>query len=567
MDIPLKDKPLIAQPNFNILLEVKSPYFKKAREEISGFLELVKSPTLFFTYKMTNISLWNGFSTGFTEKKILDALNTYAKFPLPPVVTQFVKDNAYNYGRIQLRPHDENYIKAYSKDSRLLKDISKNQTIAKYVVEFLDDNNFIFPKALQGLFKADMIHLNFPVDDRVGFQAGDPFPINEQHQEEFSFRDYQIESVDTFLGKDNRDGAGVIVLPCGSGKTIVGIDVMIRLKMKTVIITPNVTALKQWKKEILRLTDVREEDIGEYSGEQKLIKPITIATYQIIVYRKSKDAEFKHFQIFSKENWGLVIYDEIHMLPAPIFRTIAAIQAKRRLGLTATLVREDHREREVFALVGPKKYDLPWKELEKTNFIANALCFEIKIPMNWLESQNYFKEKEKNKFRIASENPEKLKVIAELLELFKNKSVLIIGQYLEQLELISQRFDLPLITGKTPNSEREVTYQDFKVGTLKTLVVSKVANFAVDLPNATVAIQVSGTFGSRQEEAQRLGRIIRPKDDGINMAYFFNLVTFDSQEEYFSQNRRRFLTEQGYTYKVFSMETIKDLQAMLGDLS
>lgn len=561
--ISLKEKPLIVQPNFNILLEVKSPYFKKAREEIGDFLELVKSPSLFFTYKMTNISLWNGFALGLKEEKILQVLNAFSKFPIPPVIDQFVKDNARNYGRIKLLPQDENYIKAYSDDSKLLKDVSKNRDIAKYSIIFLDDNNFIFPKALQGLFKADLINLNLPVDDQVGFSDGEALSIRQKQGKGFSFRPYQTESVDSFLGKDNRDGAGVIVLPCGSGKTIVGIQAMIRLGMKTLIITPNIISLKQWKTEILRLTNVSPDDIGEYSGEQKKIKPITIATYQIIVYRRNKQEEFKHFAIFSKEDWGLVIYDEIHLLPAPIFRTIAAIQAKRRLGLTATLVREDQREREVFALVGPKKYDLPWKELEKFNFIATAFCFEIKIPMTWSTRQSYFEGKEKNKFRISSENPKKLKAIAHLLDLFEGKNILIIGQYIEQLKIISKEFDLPIVTGKTPNSDREIIYQDFKIGKVKILVVSKIANFAIDLPNASVAIQVSGTFGSRQEEAQRLGRIIRPKKDSKNTAYFFNLVTTDSQEEYFSQNRKRFLMEQGYTYKEFSMDSIGDLNLLL----
>ena len=561
--IPIKDKPLISQSNFNILLEVKSPYFKEVRNKISVFLELVKSPSLFFTYKLTNISLWNGFSIGITAADIIETLTTYSKFPIPLVVIQFIKDNAYNYGRVKLLPHNEDHIKAYSQDNKLLQAISKNQEISKYIIEFIDDNTFILPKALQGLFKADMINLNFPVEDKVGFQDGDFFPINQQAEETFKFRDYQLDSVDTFLGKNKKDGAGVIVLPCGSGKTIVGIQSMIELKMKTLIITPNITSLKQWKTEILRLTDVKEEDIGEYSGEQKIVKPITIATYQIIIYRKNKNEEFKHFQIFSKQNWGLIIYDEIHMLPAPIFRSIAGIQSKRRLGLTATLVREDNRERDVFALVGPKKYDLPWKDLEKVNFIANAFCYEIKVPMNWSQTKNYFKGSEKNKFRISSENPEKTKAIDSLLELFKDKHTLIIGQYIDQLNLIASRFNLPIITGKTSNLEREEIYSQFKSGKLKALVVSKVANSAIDLPNASVAIQVSGTFGSRQEEAQRLGRIIRPKDGSENTAYFFNLVTADSQEEHFSQNRKRFLMEQGYIYKELFLDKIEDFKSIL----
>lgn len=562
-EITIKDKPLIIQPNFNVLLEVNSPHFEKARDEISLFLELIKSPSLFFTYKMTNISLWDGFATGITEEKIIGTLNAFSKFPIPPVIKQFVKDNARNYGRVKLLPHDDDHIKAHSDDSQLLKAISKNQNIANYAITFLDDNNFIFPEALRGLFKADLIKLNLPVDDKVGFKDGAIFPIHQEHGEDFNFRNYQTESVDSFLGKENREGAGIIVLPCGSGKTIVGIQTMIRLGMKTLIITPNITSLKQWKKEIMRLTNVKGDDIGEYSGEGKAVKPITIATYQIIVYRKNKNEDFRHFNIFSQENWGLVIYDEIHLLPAPIFRSIAAIQAKRRLGLTATLVREDQREREVFALVGPKKYDLPWKELERFKFIAKAFCFEVKIPMNGITSQRYFKEKEKHKFRIASENSEKLKAISHLLELFKEKNILIIGQYLNQLKMIADKFNLPLITGESPNNYREVIYQDFKEGRLKTFVVSKVANFAVDLPNASVAIQVSGSYGSRQEEAQRLGRIIRPKKNHQNSAYFFNLVTADSQEEYFSQNRKRFLMEQGYSYKEIpfnSLDSLDNLQ-------
>ena len=554
----LKNKPLIVQPDFNILLEVKSPYFEEARDKITGFLELVKSPALFFTYKMTNISLWNGFSIGITETEILKNLNHYAKFKIPASVIQFVKDNSRNYGKIKLLPHQGDQLKVYSKDSKLLKDISKNKIIDKYVIRFLDKNNFIISKDIRGLFKSDLINLNFPVDDQIGFRDGDAFLIEKKAVEGFEYRDYQLRSVDNFLGKDNTDGAGVVVLPCGAGKTMVGIQSMIRLGMKTLVVTPNITSLKQWKKEILRLTEVQEADIGEYSGEKKIIKPITLSTYQIIVYRKSKNEEFKHFQIFLKENWGLIIYDEIHLLPAPIFRSIAGIQAKRRLGLTATLLREDNKEREVFALVGPKKYDLPWKELEKSNFIANAYCFEVKIPMDHLACRDYFEASEKSKFRIASQNPQKIKAITNLLDLFKGKSILIIGHYLDQLKQIANHFNLPLITGETDNICRENLYQDFRVGKLTTLVVSKVANFAIDLPNASVAIQVSGTFGSRQEETQRLGRIIRPKEKSNN-AYFFNLITTDSQEEYFSHNRRRFLVEQGYIYKQLTMDQIENI--------
>jgi DNA excision repair protein ERCC-3 len=410
------------------------------------------------------------------------------------------------------------------------------------------------PKRNRGALKQALIKKEFPVEDLSGYVDGKPIEMelraNTLQGQEFYLRKYQQDAVDVFYaGGSERGGSGVLVLPCGAGKTIIGLGILDRVKQHTLILATNITALRQWRDEILDKTTLQPEDIGEYSGELKEIRPITITTYQILTYHKRKDEEFLHMDLFDRQDWGLIIYDEVHLLPAPVFRAVADLQAKRRLGLTATLLREDGRETEVFSLIGPKRIDIPWKTLEKQGWIAQALCTELRVELAEDLRMNYAVADSKAKFRLASENPSKIEAVREIVTRHANDQIMIMGQYLDQLRLITQEFNSPLITGKTPNEEREKIYAAFKSGEEKLIIVSKVANFAVDLPSASVAIQISGTFGSRQEEAQRLGRILRPKSNG-KTAHFYSIVTEDSRERKFAEKRQLFLTEQGYRYRI-----------------
>ncbi|MDX1971211.1 MAG: DEAD/DEAH box helicase, partial [Candidatus Sumerlaeia bacterium] len=413
----------------------------------------------------------------------------------------------------------------------------------------VDDEN-------RGLLKQALIKEKLPVEDLAGYTEGEALDVDLGSKlpsgKPFGLREYQSDAVDIFYASGGvRGGSGVLVLPCGAGKTVIGIAAMSKVKQKTLILTTNITALRQWRQEIITKTTLTADQVGEYSGEVKEIRPVTVSSYQLLTYRKSKDGEFAHMDLFNSENWGLIIYDEVHMLPAPVFRSVANIQARRRLGLTATLVREDGAEDDVFSLIGPKKFDMPWKLLESQGWIATANCIEIRIPLEKKLQVEYSVADQREQFRLASENPAKLAVIHDLLEKHKGDNVLIIGQYIEQLELLSREFNAPVITGKTPNKEREVLYQKFKTKEITLLIVSKVANFAIDLPDANVAIQVSGTFGSRQEEAQRLGRVLRPKGEGIeNIAHFYSIVSHNTKEQEFAQNRQMFLTQQGYNYQI-----------------
>jgi DNA excision repair protein ERCC-3 len=443
-------------------------------------------------------------------------------------------------------------------DRGLFWEIEHQKNLQGFLAEPYPDERGVFLKeGSRGEVKLRLIRLGHPVQDLAGYKPGDTLKITLRenmlgNNMAFGLRHYQQAAVDAFhAGGGPAGGAGVLVLPCGAGKTVIGIGCMAKLQSHTLVLTTNVTAAKQWKQELLDKTALEGAQIGLYTGESKEIKPVTIATYQILTYRKTKSAPFEHFKLFESANWGLVIYDEVHMLPAPIFRAVADLQAKRRLGLTATLVREDGKEEDVFSLIGPKRVDVPWKVLEKDGFIATAHCLEIRVPLPQSERMEYAVSDKRGRFRTASENSLKLPVIDELLTEHTNDNVLIIGQYLDQLKAIAKRLNAPIITGQTPGKEREDLYSSFRLGELRVLVVSKVANFAVDLPDASVAIQVSGTFGSRQEEAQRLGRILRPKK-GHNSSYFYSLVSRETSEQEFAQNRQLFLTEQGYSYSVES---------------
>ncbi|MCX7809891.1 MAG: DEAD/DEAH box helicase [Leptospiraceae bacterium] len=551
------NNPLIVQSDRTMLLEVHNPRFDDCRSFCSRFAELEKSPEHFHTYRITALSLWNAASSGMTAEEIIAGLEEFTKYPLPKNVINEIKEQISRYGKVKLVKEEDGELYIISEEPNFLKEIAHHRSIQNYIKEF-QNNRIAVLKEYRGHIKHALIKIGYPVEDLAGYDEGAAYNFNfravTRSGRPFSMRDYQRKAVEVFhAGGSKYGGSGVIVLPCGAGKTIVGIGVMQLVGAYTLILVTNTLSIRQWKNEILDKTDIPEEDIGEYSGEKKEIKPITIATYNIVTHRKKKGGDFTHYHLFSAANWGLIIYDEVHLLPAPVFRLTSELQAKRRLGLTATLVREDGLEEDVFSLIGPKKYDVPWKELEKQSWIANAKCIEIRVDMDEELRAQYSVSDDREKYRLASENPAKLDVIKVIMEEHGKNNILIIGQYLDQLEKISKKFKLPIITGQTPLSERERLYKAFREGKEPCLIVSRVANFSIDLPDARVAIQVSGTFGSRQEEAQRLGRVLRPKGND-NMAYFYTIVSRDTTEETFAQNRQLFLTEQGYEYQIYTFD-------------
>jgi len=551
-------KPLIIQSDRTLLLEVDNPEFEECRAHISRFAELEKSPEYLHTYRISPLSLWNAASSKLTADEIISSLEKFARYSIPKNVINEIREQISRYGKVKLVKEEDGELAIISNEKGFIQEISSHRAIQPFINQRLGTDKILVKKEFRGHIKQALIKIGFPVEDLAGYDEGNKYPFNlrpiTRDGKKFGMRDYQRASVEVFhAGGTNEGGSGVVVLPCGAGKTIVGIGVMQIVGAETLILVTNTLSIRQWKNEILDKTDIPESDIGEYSGETKEIKPITIATYNILTHRKKKGSDFTHFHIFSANNWGLIIYDEVHLLPAPVFRMTSELQAKRRLGLTATLVREDGLEEDVFSLIGPKKYDVPWKELESKSWIAEAKCIEIRINMDDELRLKYSVSDDREKFRLASENPEKMKAIELILKKHSNSNILIIGQYINQLEEISRKFKIPLITGKTPLQERQDLYDAFRKGQIKSLVVSKVANFSIDLPDANIAIQVSGTFGSRQEEAQRLGRILRPKKDD-NTAIFYSLVSRDTSEERFGQNRQLFLTEQGYEYEIHILD-------------
>ncbi len=550
-------KPLIVQGDHTILLDVHDDEADAARAAIAPFTELEKSPEHFHTYRITPLSLWNAASAGLSADDVLSGISDYSRFPVPPHIQTSVSELIGRYGTIALHPTDDDYTLRLSvPDEDIRRELLSRPTIAKL---FLDDgaydDGFHIRLVDRGTIKQELIHIGYPVDDRAPLREGDPISFSLRSTTEagksFDLRNYQHEAAHIFYG-EGRPGAGygTIVLPCGAGKTVVGMAAMELLKTNTLILTTNIAAVHQWIDELVDKTTLTRDDIGEYTGQNKIIRPVTVATYQILVWRPDRDAVFPHFDIFRRQRWGLIIYDEVHLLPAPIFRVTAEIQAIRRLGLTATLVREDGREEDVFSLVGPKRYDVPWKELEQKGWIAEAACYEIRLDMPRDLRTEYAVADKRRKFRLASENPRKLEAAVQIVENHREESVIVIGQYLSQLHEIAERLDAPIITGKTPNQQREEIYRAFRRGDIRVIVVSKVANFAIDLPDASVAVQISGSFGSRQEEAQRLGRILRPKAGEHHNSHFYTLVSNQTVEEGFAANRQKFLTEQGYTYHI-----------------
>ena len=544
-----RDNPLIVQSDHTVLLEVDGPLYAEARDALAPFAELVKSPEHIHTYRITPLSIWNAAAAGFSPDKMGNALTRYAKYPVPQNVLRDIIDYASRYGRVRLVLVGERLM-LESSDEMVLVEAMHNVGVRKHVLGELDGGRIEVDPAMRGHIKQAMIRMGYPVEDLAGYVEGGPLEISLNERDDFRVRRYQEEAVDAFwAGGSAKGGSGVVVLPCGAGKTIVAMAAMARVQRKTLIVTTNLTAVRQWQRELRDKCNINPDDIGEYTGENKNIQSVTVTTYQILTYRRSRTEPFVHFELFSSNDWGLIIYDEVHLLPAPVFRFTAEIQATRRLGLTATLVREDEKEDEVFTLIGPKRYDVPWKQLERQGYIAQANCTEVRIPLDETDRMNYAGADRRAKFRIASENQRKLNTLMRLLAKHEGDLVLVIGQYLRQLQEVATVMQAPIITGKTPNDERIVLYNKFRNGEIKHLIVSKVGNFAIDLPDASVLIQISGTFGSRQEEAQRLGRILRPKSDK-SQAHFYTLVTRDSLDQDYAQNRQLFLTEQGYSYNI-----------------
>jgi DNA excision repair protein ERCC-3 len=555
------ENPLIIQSDLTVLLEVISPKYEAARNELVRFAELEKSPEHMHTYRIHPLSLWNAAASKITADQILSVLETYSKYDIPQNVEIEIKEAIARYGKVLLSRENDALILS-AEDALIITEVCRHKSVKPYIEEQLGPNRVRIAPLYRGHLKQALTRLGYPVKDTAGYLQGTSLKVTPRDialsGNPFGFRDYQAEAADIFHAGGGPDGgSGTIVLPCGAGKTIVGIAAMTRLQTQTLILTTNITASRQWRSELLDKTDLQADQIGEYSGEIKEIKPVTIATYNILTYRKSREDDFPHFAIFNQGNWGLIIYDEVHLLPAPVFRFTAELQSRRRLGLTATLVREDGLETDVFSLIGPKRYDVPWRELEAKGWIATAECCEIRLPLPQDMRLEYAVAGGRGKFRIAAENANKIHLIRHLLEKHKDDQILVIGQYIDQIEIIAKELNAPIIMGKTPNEDRDRLYGEFRRGERKLLIVSKVANFAIDLPDASVAIQISGTFGSRQEEAQRLGRILRPKSDG-SMAYFYSLVTRDTREQEFARNRQTFLTEQGYRYIIKDAQEIFD---------
>jgi len=548
--------PLIVQGDRTLLLEVQNPRFVAAREAIAPFAELEKSPEYIHAYRITPLSLWNAAAAGLPAAEMVERLRAFARYPVPDNVAADIQELAGRWGRLRLIVA-EGEQRLLTEVPALLLELARRSEIAPLLGSQRGPLAYAVPPANRGLLKQALVVAGWPAEDLAGYVEGEAFPITLQ-LDRFEVRDYQRDAAEAFFaGGDVRGGSGVVVLPPGSGKTIVGLAAMALVGQSTLILTTNRTSVSQWRRELARKTSIREDQIAEYTGLSKGIAPITLSTYQMLTHRPEKNGGFPHLRLFNEREWGLIIYDEVHLLPAPVFRATAEIQARRRLGLTATLVREDGRESDVFSLIGPKKYDVPWRDLEARGWIAEAACTEVRVSLPDDQRMVYATAEPREMYRIAAENPRKLPLVRAILEAHPAAPTLVIGQYLDQLQYIADNLAAPLITGKTPQRERERLFDAFRHGEEALLVISKVGNFALDLPDAELLVQVSGTFGSRQEEAQRLGRILRPKADG-RQAHFYTLVTRDTQELDFSHNRQLFLAEQGYSYRILDASELID---------
>ncbi|WP_295787857.1 DNA repair helicase XPB [uncultured Microbacterium sp.] len=549
----MADGPLIVQSDRTVLLEVAHPQAETARHELAVFAELERAPEHIHTYRITRLGLWNARAAGHDADAMLETLDKWSRFPVPASVSTDIRESVNRYGRLVIERDDDGVLVLRSTDAAVLGEVSRNKRIAPLLIGHPTPDSYVIDAWARGHIKQELLKIGWPAEDLAGYTPGTPHPI-DLAEDGWSLRPYQRQAVDSF----SEGGSGVVVLPCGAGKTLVGAGAMADTRTTTLILVTNTVSARQWRDELLRRTTLTPEEIGEYSGQVKEIKPVTIATYQILTAKRG--GKYAHLALLDALDWGLVLYDEVHLLPAPVFKLTADLQARRRLGLTATLVREDGREGDVFSLIGPKRFDAPWKEIEAQGFISPAACYEVRIDLPADERLEYAAAADEDRYRLAATAPAKIDVTRRLVQRHPGERVLVIGQYLDQIDELAQALGAPQITGATPIPEREELFQGFRDGSIPLLVVSKVANFSVDLPEASVAIQVSGSFGSRQEEAQRLGRLLRPKQSN-HTASFYTLIARDTVDQDFAQNRQRFLAEQGYAYTILDADGIEAVAA------
>jgi DNA excision repair protein ERCC-3 len=542
------DGPLIVQSDKTLLLEVDHPAAAEARSAIAPFAELERAPEHVHTYRVTPLALWNARAAGHDAEQVVDALVRFSRYAVPQPLLVDVVDTMGRYGRLQLAQSPVHGLVLVALDRAVLTEVLRHKRIAPMLGARIDDDTVIVHPSERGHLKQALLKIGWPADDLAGYVDGEAHDI-DLREDGWTLRDYQRQAVDGFFD----GGSGVVVLPCGAGKTLVGAAAMAKAKATTLILVTNTVAGRQWKRELIARTTLTEDEIGEYSGERKEIRPVTIATYQVMT-RKSK-GEYRHLDLFDSRDWGLIVYDEVHLLPAPVFRMTADLQSRRRLGLTATLVREDGREGDVFSLIGPKRYDAPWRDIEQQGWIAPAECVEVRVTLTEAERMGYAVADAEERYRVASTARTKMNVVKAVLDRHPAEPALVIGAYLEQLEELGEALDCPVIQGSTRNRERERLFDAFRRGEVPRLVVSKVANFSIDLPEASIAVQVSGTFGSRQEEAQRLGRLLRPKGDG-RQAWFYSVVSRDTVDTEYAAHRQRFLAEQGYAYRIVDADDL-----------
>ncbi|MEV4495872.1 DNA repair helicase XPB [Micromonospora arborensis] len=546
--------PLIVQSDKTLLLEIDHPDAQACRMAIAPFAELERSPEHVHTYRLTPLGLWNARAAGHDAEGVVDSLIKYSRYPVPHAMLVDVAETMDRYGRLQLANDPAYGLVLRALDRLVLIEVAKSKKLAGMLGDKIDDDTIRVHPSERGRLKQALLKLGWPAEDLAGYVDGEAHPIElaeagKDGRKPWTLRSYQREAVEAFWA----GGSGVVVLPCGAGKTLVGAAAMAEAKATTLILVTNTVAGRQWKRELIARTSLTEEEIGEYSGERKEIRPVTIATYQVLTSRRG--GAFTHLDLFGARDWGLVVYDEVHLLPAPIFRFTADLQARRRLGLTATLVREDGREGDVFSLIGPKRYDAPWKDIESQGWIAPAECTEVRVTLTDAERMSYATAEAEERYRMAATARTKLPVVKALVDRHPDDQVLVIGAYIDQLHQLGEYLDAPIIQGSTTNKERERLFDAFRTGEIRTLVISKVGNFSIDLPEAAVAIQVSGTFGSRQEEAQRLGRVLRPKADG-RQAHFYTVVSRDTIDTEYAAHRQRFLAEQGYAYRIVDADDV-----------
>ena len=547
--------PLIVQSDKTVLLELAHPDSDAARAALAPFAELERAPEHIHTYRITPLALWNARAAGHDAEQVIDMLETYSRFPVPQPLLVDIAETMARYGRLVLEQDPTHGLILHAHDRAVLAEVTRHKKIRPMLSEAIADDAWGVHPSERGRIKQELIKVGWPADDQAGYVDGEKHAISlSQDDEKWELRDYQRMAADAFWN----GGSGVVVLPCGAGKTMVGAAAMARSQTTTLILVTNTVAGRQWRDELIRRTSLTAEEIGEYSGERKEIRPVTIATYQVVT-RKTK-GEYRALELFDSRDWGLIIYDEVHLLPAPVFRMTSDLQSRRRLGLTATLVREDGREGDVFSLIGPKRYDAPWRDIESQGWIAPAECVEVRVTLPESERILQATAEPADRYRLAACSPVKYSAVEQLMARHKGEPTLVIGAYVDQLKEMSERLDVPLIDGSTRNKRREELFGQFRRGEITTLVVSKVANFSIDLPEASVAIQISGTFGSRQEEAQRLGRLMRPKEDG-GQAHFYTVVARDTIDANYAAHRQRFLAEQGYAYRIVDIDDLDMLDA------